>query len=194
MKFVSIKKYIIAIFVYLTIVNSIDGLAILKGKNNKNNNKQILASTLEGIHSSPLVHNVPISYNNNNNSGLSKVPEITHFQNSNTSNLPDPEEYTKSPEINNPTIYLKKVEPISTVLNTPVHLGNKNVVNDITSIDKSTGITENHKVYSSIPILGNMQTEKSLLKETIQPYDLQYKRFRKPITTIKDNSDINSNI
>ena len=165
-------------------------------KSRKSLNKQIVRDTTNfGQDINTVIRKTPTVYYDNSFAypQINEYPKVTYFGNSNTSSLPNPGGYPKSPEMVNPTILFHSVEPISTVETMPVHLGNKNISNEITSYDRNTGSIEKHQVNHSIPIMGDVQHVRNLTHETIRPLDLQYRRFRKPTSIVHENPDLDYN-
>ena len=194
MKFIHTIFLVLVIVILASSTYSKAKKSHLKGK--KSLHKQIVHDTTNfGQDINTVIRKTPTVYYDNSFAypQISEYPKVNYFGNSNTSSLPNPGGYIKSPELVNPSILFHSVEPISTVETMPVHLGNKNVSNEIVSYDRNTGSIEKHNVNHSIPIMGEVQHVRNLTHETIRPLDLQYRRFRKPISIVHENPELDYN-
>jgi hypothetical protein len=118
--------------------------------------------------------------------------EYTYFSNSNTSSQPNIGEYGKLAEIVNPTVLFHSNRPLSVVEDIPAHLGYQNIKHEYTARNKATNEIEKHEHNEKVPIYGTIQAVKNLNVETVKPFDLQFRRFRKPQTTVHDvNAEVN---
>ncbi len=85
-------------------------------------------------------------------------PPATHnyFSNSNTSNLPNVGNLGHTAELVWPQVVMHHKEPISTVIETPSHVGYRNEKKTLTSYNVDTGKAEHHEINEKIPIYGNV--------------------------------------
>lgn len=121
---------------------------------------------------------------------LEPPKQFLEFGNSNTSSLPNIGGYPKSPEVVNPTILFHSKSPVSVVKTTPAHLGYRNEKTTLTSFNKETGKTESHDIVNTVPIYGNINSVHTVLKSTLKPYDLQYRRFKKERSQVAENPEM----
>lgn len=121
---------------------------------------------------------------------LEPTQQFNSFSNSNTSNLPNVGGYGKRPEIVNPTILFHSNSPATVVKTQPAHLGYRNEKSTITSFNKRTGRVETHDIVNKTPILGEIESVHTVHVDSVKPYDLQYRRFRKPRTVVRDNAEM----
>lgn len=121
---------------------------------------------------------------------LESPQQFNSFSNSNTSNLPNVGGYGKTAEIVNPTILFHSNSPATIVKTQPAHLGYRNEKSTITSFNKQTGRVETHDVVNKTPILGEIESVHTVHVDSVKPYDLQYRRFRKPRTVVRDNGEM----
>mgnify|MGYP006879914935 FL=1 len=86
-------------------------------------------------------------------------PPATHnyFSNSNTSTLPNVGNLGHTAELVWPQVVTHSREPITTVVDTPAHIGNRMETKTLTSYNVHTGEAEHHQINQSIPIYGNVQ-------------------------------------
>ncbi len=128
-----------------------------------------------------------------NRYGLARLEppqQFNSFSNSNTSNLPNVGGYGKTAEIVNPTILFHSNGPATIVKTQPAHLGYRNEKSTISSFNKQTGRVETHDIVNKTPILGEIESVHTVHVDSVKPYDLQYRRFRKPRTTVRDNGEM----
>lgn len=121
---------------------------------------------------------------------LESPQQFNSFSNSNTSNLPNVGGYGKTAEIVNPTILFHSNSPATIVKTQPAHLGYRNEKSTITSFNKQTGRVETHDVVNKTPIMGEIESVHTVHVDSVKPYDLQYRRFRKPRTVVRDNGEM----
>jgi len=129
-----------------------------------------------------------------NRYGLNRLEPLrtfNNFGNSNTSNLPNVGGYGKTAEIVNPTILFHSSSPVTMVKTQPAHLGYRNEKTTVTSFNKATGKTETHDIIQKTPIYGEIESIKTGKADTVKQYDLQYRRFRAPKTTVRMNGELN---
>ena len=124
---------------------------------------------------------------------LEKPQEFTSFSNSNTSNLPNVGGYGKSPEQVNPTILFHSNFPGTIVKTQPAHIGYRNEQTTISALNKQTGRVETHNVNQKKPIYADIESVHTVHIDSVKPYDLQYRRFRKERNIVRDNSEFTYN-
>ena len=118
---------------------------------------------------------------------LEPPSRVNHFSNSNTSNSPNVGSLGHSAEIVGPQIVLHHKQPITTIKETPAHIGYRNENKRITSYNVDTGHVESHDINQKIPIYGNIQEVKTVYKNDVKSYDLEHKRFGPIRSTITEN-------
>lgn len=157
-----------------------------------NSNKQIPLN-IRGIYGPTEVRAMPDSYvaTRTDYPQISRPLEYVSFSNSNTSNQANPGQYTLSPDIINKRIVLESKEPITAVKSTPAQLGYRKNSLDIASKNSVTGLTENHRLESFDPIMGNVNSIHTLTAEIKTPMDLEYRRFEQTKTDIIPNRELN---
>jgi hypothetical protein len=116
-------------------------------------------------------------------------PPATHnyFSNSNTSNLPNVGNLGHDAELVWPQVVMHHKEPISTVVDTPSHIGYRTEKKRLTSYNTDTGKAEHHEISEKIPIYGNVQEVKTVYRDDVKAYDLTNKRFGPLRTTITEH-------
>jgi hypothetical protein len=77
--------------------------------------------------------------------------------------------------------------PISVVHETPAHVGWRNERKTITSLNTETGKVEQSVIDNRVPIIGNIETTKTVYRNDRRSYDLHHKRFTPIKTTITDH-------
>jgi len=157
-----------------------------------NSDKQI-PFNIKGIYGPTEVRAMPDSYvaTRTDHLQISQPLGYLSFSNSNTSNQANPGQYRLAPEIVNKRIILESIEPITAVKSTPAQLGYRRNSLDILSKNSVTGLTENHKLESFDPIMGNVNSIHSLTAEVKTPMDLEYRRFEQTKTDIIPNRELN---
>ena len=120
---------------------------------------------------------------------LEAPQQFNSFGSSNTSNAPNIGGYGRTAEIANPTILFHSKSPVTVIKDIPAHIGNRNEKRTITSMNKETGKVESHLISEKVPIYGDIQSIKTLTVDSIRPYDLQYRRFRKTKNIVHDNPE-----
>ncbi len=80
-----------------------------------------------------------------------------YFSNSNTSTLPNVGNLGHTAELVYPQVVMHHREPITTVVETPAHIGYRNEHKTLTSYNTETGVPEHHEINERIPIVGNVQ-------------------------------------
>ena len=120
---------------------------------------------------------------------LEPPQQFSSFSASNTSNFPNLGSFPKSAEIVNPTILFHSKAPYTVVKSTPAHLGYRNEKTTVTSLNKSSGKLETHDITNKVPIYGEIDSVHTLQANSIKQLDLQYRRFRKPKTTLQENGE-----
>lgn len=111
------------------------------------------------------------------------------FMNSNTSNAPNVGGLGRTAELVNPTIMFHNTYPYSIVKTTPAHLGYHHTKTTVTSFNKRTGKTESHDVINKTPIYGEIESVHNIMGHSIQPLDLQFRRFRKQRNILQENPE-----
>ncbi len=159
----------------------------------KLNSEKQMPFNIKGIYGPTEVRAMPDSYvaTRTDYPQISKPLEFLSFSNSNTSNQANPGQYRLAPEIVNKRIVLESKEPITAVKTTPAQLGYRKNSLDILSKNNVTGLTENHKLETFDPIMGNVNSIHSLTAEIKTPMDLEYKRFEQTKTDIIPNRELN---
>ena len=149
-------------FAVIAVILAISTVSAKKVKKGKAHHKQInLVTDLNGFHSD--LHHVirrdpslttTTAYGTHT---LEPPSTVNHFSNSNTSNSPNVGSLGRSAEIVGPQIVLHHKQPITTIKETPAHVGYRNEHKRITSYNVDTGHVESHDINEKIPIYGNIQ-------------------------------------
>lgn len=73
--------------------------------------------------------------------------------------------------------------PVSVVTETPAHIANRIETKDITSMNLNTGAVENHQIQSTIPVYGNVQEVKTIVRNDVKSYNLENRTMGPTVTT-----------
>ena len=74
--------------------------------------------------------------------------------------------------------------PITTIKETPAHVGWRNEQQTLSTLNLDSGKTEHQTRTNKIPIYGNIEEVKTVYKNDVKSYDIQQKRFGPTISTI----------
>ena len=116
-----------------------------------------------------------------------KKSNTIEISNSNTSTLPNVGSLGKTAEIVYPHVNFVSKTPISVVSSAPAQIGERTENTLITSINKATGKTEQHKITKVSPIIGTVNSIDTVYKNDKVSYDTMTKSLHQNKPTITTN-------
>lgn len=105
------------------------------------------------------------------------------FSNSNTHNGGS-FSFGKSAHIVNPRLVMHSKGTISVVQETPAHVGWRNEMQTVSSLNKKTNKVEKHIIENKVPLIGMVQQVKTLKTDSERSYDITQNTLGKMSTSI----------